>query len=452
MVVLILAAAQKRWKFPVSCVRSTHRRTLKLSSFDLRGTPVLKLTESRGSDFSFFVLLPADLASRSWSELFRFTQHWIASLDILPPPPLSLSSPPSGSAKSYAQAVGGSFSLSGACGATSCGSSTGILVEKVGVADRQSYLDQCIVFRFLSTDSVDWASFHRWTHRSWGIPVDTHIQKLGDGLWLMHCGSSKKIRGAFRRGGGLGHYQGHSPAPSLQRLIPSVRRFLWLLPQFREWGSLSSVRIRFRLKGSIPEEIPICYEDRIYPVSVVLDAPPPSRSVYSSSNSAFDWREKKKSICSLAVASSSQRRSSVPHVSFPSSPVDFAARSATSSVFSTGVEEPSITDLIAPPKAGTLTKPAAVSLPQFVLSAYPSPNPPRYCCSFVGFRLEKDGSLLLSQVSRLRRTDLVLLPPVIGSPSLSCLEPLRTCLPGRQAGLWFGHVPSSPPSFSRTSP
>ncbi|CAN1823887.1 Putative ribonuclease H protein At1g65750, partial [Linum perenne] len=41
---------------------------------------------------------------------------------------------------------------------------------------------------------IDWSSFRRWAHQNWASSLDVDFQKLGDGLWLLECGSSEKVK------------------------------------------------------------------------------------------------------------------------------------------------------------------------------------------------------------------------------------------------------------------
>ncbi|CAN1823890.1 hypothetical protein LINPERHAP1_LOCUS30563 [Linum perenne] len=70
----------------------------------------------------------------------------------------------------------------------------GICVKDVGVDDRLAFLERCIVFRFVSSECIDWSSFRRWAHQNWASSLDVDFQKLGDGLWLLDCGSSEKVK------------------------------------------------------------------------------------------------------------------------------------------------------------------------------------------------------------------------------------------------------------------
>ncbi|CAN1187278.1 hypothetical protein LINPERHAP1_LOCUS1538, partial [Linum perenne] len=80
---------------------------------------------------------------------------------------------------------------------------------------------------------------------------------------------------------------------------------------FEKGDSLSSVRICFKLKGGIPEEIPIYHEGFVFPVKVELESPPPSRVCSFPVGSVPDWNPKLKS--SVFSPSVIPKRSAHPH-------------------------------------------------------------------------------------------------------------------------------------------
>ncbi|CAN1800029.1 hypothetical protein LINPERHAP1_LOCUS22361, partial [Linum perenne] len=289
---VLQVSSQNSWKFPASCERSTPNRTLKISTFSLRGLPVLKLIESCDRDKYFFVLIPADSIAPSWFDFVRLTQNWIAARNILPPPPM-LSTPGRfvSPHKSFAQAVGSPLSVSGSCEIQKFGSMDGICVKDVGVDDQLAFLERCIVFRFVSSECIDWSSFRRWAHQNWVIQLDRWIpvaDRSGvllsdDVVWATFRGIPLHLRSTalFHQ---LGDICGH---------------FL----SFEKSDSLSSVRICFRLKGVINEEIPLCFKGLVYPVSVELDSPPPSSCCRFPSDSAPVWHSKRKSVLQTYSAS-----------------------------------------------------------------------------------------------------------------------------------------------------
>ncbi|CAN1824707.1 hypothetical protein LINPERHAP1_LOCUS30877 [Linum perenne] len=97
--------------------------------------------------------------------------------------------------RSFAQVVAGQkFSLLGRCSSVMVGGLEGIRVEPQGVDERLQFLAGCLVFRFWSSERVEWSSFRRWAMRSWGVELDSPIQKLGDCLWLLSFGSEEKVK------------------------------------------------------------------------------------------------------------------------------------------------------------------------------------------------------------------------------------------------------------------
>ncbi|CAN1807427.1 hypothetical protein LINPERHAP1_LOCUS25020 [Linum perenne] len=248
---VLQVASLNRWKLLDSCNSSSARRSLKVSSFTLRGSPVLKIAESCAEDKTFFVLIPSASSSTGWPEFLRLTQCWIADLGILPPPPA-----PIGLRKSFAQVVSGAFPDQGRCVATLFGSSSGVLVEDLGVDDRRSYLDCCIVFRFLSSERIDWVSFRRWAHRNWGTPIEASFQKLGDGLWLLHCDSLAKVERILS----LDRWLFGQIAIQLDKWIPEAGRSGVLLGNDVVWVTIRGIPIHLRSPDLFRQLGDICGE------------------------------------------------------------------------------------------------------------------------------------------------------------------------------------------------
>ncbi|CAN1759419.1 hypothetical protein LINPERHAP1_LOCUS7119 [Linum perenne] len=475
-------ASQSGWKLPVPCEFSSVKRTLKLSSFFLRNSPVLKISELCANDKSFFVLVPADSSSSSWLRLLQSTRNWIASLGILPPPPaFSVPGSPLSPTKTYAQVVGSSWSVQGRCEISQIGVSPGVLVKEDGIADRRAYLDRCLVFRFHTSDSIDWPSFRRWAHRNWGSPLEAEFQRLGDGLWLLFCGSSDKVNRIIA----LDRWLFGKIVIQLDRWIPEAGRSGVLLSKdvvwatirgiplhlrssdlFRQLGdvcgrfqsfekgdSLSSVRICFTLKGGIPEEIPIFHGGFIFPVKVELDSSPPSKVCSFPVGAAPVWNPKLKSsafspsvspllaapqscasVDPLGASSSSAAKVFIPSSAPLNRTVDVPRRSfslaAEHAVPSTDVVFPS-REVFSVPKVSETSSFYPTDLCQAPASSDLSPLSPRSKSCFVGFRLDRDEGIYLSFSSVSSQSNI----------SLLCSGPLR--LWGRDLNLSFG--PVSPP-------
>ncbi|CAN1152601.1 hypothetical protein LINPERHAP2_LOCUS18844 [Linum perenne] len=337
---VLQVASQNDWKLPASCVRTTTRRVLKISSFSLRGSPVLKISESCGNGKVFFVVIPADPDTTGWLSFLLFTQRWIASLGILPPPPtLSATSRAfTDPHKTFAQVVSGFLPDKGRCSASALGSVPSVTVESEGITERRAFLERCIVFRFLSSDRIDWIAFKQWAHRNWDSQLDAVFHKLDDGLWLLHCGSSAQVdrilsseRWCFDQvvlqidkwipeAGRSGVLSNEDVVWVTIRGIPLHLRSQELFRQlgetcghylgFESGDTLSSIRIRLRLKGAIPAEIPINHGNLSFPVRVTPDSIPPARCYRLPVVSTSDLRSKNKGVLCFSSPSSSTLRSS----------------------------------------------------------------------------------------------------------------------------------------------
>ncbi|CAN1837356.1 hypothetical protein LINPERHAP1_LOCUS35074 [Linum perenne] len=64
---------------------------------------------------------------------------------------------------------------------------------------------------------------------------------------------------------------------------------------FENGDSLSSVRLKVRLTGVLPEEVPICFEDMVFPISIDREGLPISGSLQTSAAVVHGWRGKGKS-------------------------------------------------------------------------------------------------------------------------------------------------------------
>ncbi|CAN1768371.1 hypothetical protein LINPERHAP1_LOCUS10605 [Linum perenne] len=294
---VLLVASLIGWKFPSSCFLNSSRRTVAVSSFVMEGEQLLKIVESCSNGSFFFVLVPAASSFEGWKKFLSLCQGWIASALAPPPPPPSRSSRP---VVSYANLVKGpSLSSDGRCLGSEVQGCSGVRVEKDGIQEWLDYLDRCVVFRFCSQDSIDWAQFRRWANINWGSALNAPLQKLDDDLWLLFCDSKAKVdritslnRNSF----------GDVPI-LLDKWIPDAGRskvlagdnILWLTIRgipvhlrssdlFRQIGSecgvflgfetcnsLSSVRIKIRRVGDIPDSLPIFFENSVFRVEVSSD-------------------------------------------------------------------------------------------------------------------------------------------------------------------------------------
>ncbi|CAN1143919.1 hypothetical protein LINPERHAP1_LOCUS23803 [Linum perenne] len=127
---------------------------------------------------------------------------------------------------------------------------------------------------------------------NWALPVDTPIQKLDDGLWLLFCGSSTQVNRILA----LNRRSFKGTLLQIDKWITEVGRsnvlsrdnVIWAsingIPLhlrssdlfrhlgdycgtflgFELTGSLSSVRIKIKLKGDLPESIPVNFGDQFF--------------------------------------------------------------------------------------------------------------------------------------------------------------------------------------------
>ncbi|CAN1792233.1 hypothetical protein LINPERHAP1_LOCUS19590 [Linum perenne] len=190
------------------------------------------------------------------------------------------------------------FCLSRCSGSREAGC-PGIEVNKDGDQERLAFLDSCLVFRFCSHDPFDWPRFRRWANRNWGSAVNAPLQKLDDDLWLLFCDSKAKVDRILsinrnRYGDILILLDKWIPEAGRSKVL-AREKVVWITIRgipvhlrssdlFRQIGSecgtflafetcssLSSVRIKIRLTGILPEFIPIKFEGKVFPVQVIPD-------------------------------------------------------------------------------------------------------------------------------------------------------------------------------------
>ncbi|CAN1189054.1 hypothetical protein LINPERHAP2_LOCUS39685 [Linum perenne] len=417
---VLQVASESNWSFPASCTSSSFRRSLSVCAFNSSRGRMLKMSELCSNGKSFFVIIPAESSQGGWWGFLRLLQAWIVG-SLAPPPPAG---PPPSSAgssllpsslgKSYAQAVkGDSWSTVGRCVLESVDGIAGVRVENEGVQERLSFLDNCIVFRFISYEVVDWTAFRRWANRSWGTAIDASLLQLDDGLWMLHCDSKSKVNRILS----INRWSFGDKVLLLDRWIPEAGRskvllnneVVWITVRgipihlratdlfrqiglscgeylgYEETNSVSSIRINIRLVGVLPEEIPVCYKDWVFPVSVEADVVGLSPFQLRTTSEAGRWRSKRKAsllphsppdlVCTVSssgLQSAETKRfhgDSPPNPVFGSSPemVKRSPEVLQSSELTVSTENPS-EDVICSP---------------------------RTCCNFVGLKLDDSDRLSL---------------------------------------------------------
>ncbi|CAN1176148.1 hypothetical protein LINPERHAP2_LOCUS32378 [Linum perenne] len=410
-------ASSQDWKLPTVCDSASTRRTISVSTFSTATGRNLKIAELCSNGKCFFVLIPSDEGSTGWWSLLRLLQSWIAAA-LAPPPPLLPTRKASGAiSSSFAQVVRGpSLSSQGSCESLTVDGVAGIKVDFLGVSDRLKFLDCCVVFRFCSHEPVDWSAFRRWAMHKWDAAADTKIQRLGDGLWLMFVDSKSKVDKIINQN----HWSFGERRMLIDRWIPSARRsnvllkddVVWIIARgipihlrsqdlFRKLGSacgdylehedcesLSSIRIKIKLSGTLPEEVPICFEDRVFSVSIEKESVDLPKALPISSVSKGRWRNKGKvalfpksappvsEICSSSKGPMPPIESLAP----PSSALGPSPEVDNSRVVSIGSHQ--------------RTDTTDVSIETEVYK-------PRNCCNFVGLRLDSSDRLWISSFSGL---------------------------------------------------
>ncbi|CAI0400845.1 unnamed protein product [Linum tenue] len=193
-------------------------------------------------------------------------------------------------------------------------------VSREGVDERLNFLGRCLVIRPISISEVFskclLSDFNRWARRVWAIDDNFGIEELEDGCWLLICPSvaeALRIRklqhSQFRSfrfkismwNPNIGRDAGH-PGKETWLLVFGIPLHLKSMNLFKsigdfcgkfidiDWSSWCSsvIRIRTQILGPIPSEVPVCYEDKVYPVRI--EVPPASiPAVKSSGDLRLKW-------------------------------------------------------------------------------------------------------------------------------------------------------------------
>ncbi|CAN1157690.1 hypothetical protein LINPERHAP2_LOCUS21696 [Linum perenne] len=171
------------------------------------------------------------------------------------------------------------------------------------------FLRRCVVFRFSGDEEVDWTEFQTWSQRNWGIARCSVIRPVGDDLWLLECASEKEVLrivalGRWRFKGLVIQLDrwikmaGHSNvlwesdvAWVVVRGIPLHLRSSELIRSLgeacggflsaTEGTDMSSVWIKVKIRGPVPEVIPLYEGMEVFPVTVGFEAgvPVPAQEV-----------------------------------------------------------------------------------------------------------------------------------------------------------------------------
>ncbi|CAN1152084.1 hypothetical protein LINPERHAP2_LOCUS18521 [Linum perenne] len=340
----LLVAKDNSWVFPSSCQSRSSRRLISVGR-PSKGSSFLKISETCRNGKIFFVLVPKDPNQSGWCSFIRLIQARLGPRPSTVRPVGSVFSRLSSPHRSFAEVTAGrSFPLEGRCSLVRFGSLPGIKVEEHGVKERTSFLECCLVFRFASLENVDWTGFRSWAHLNWGISKEASFSSVGDGLWLLFCGSKEKVSQilALKRWlfGQIAIQMDHWIVDAGRSNVLLEKEVVWVrirgIPlhlrspdlfsqigntcgsfiSFEDGGSLSSVRILVRLRGVLPEEIPICYDGVIFPVRVEPESIISPSCLGDELSPERLWRSKGK-----ASLSSFGDCRPAPHIAESSSPV-----------------------------------------------------------------------------------------------------------------------------------
>ncbi|CAN1173960.1 hypothetical protein LINPERHAP2_LOCUS30993 [Linum perenne] len=345
---VLLTAKSSNWHLPKSCFASSVRRRVEALKFNLKGVSMLKVSEICPSGQVFFVLIPADSKSGGWMSFLRTIQD---ILDIKPSKSLAIPT------RSFAEVVAGpSFPLSGRCSKSNIEGEGSILVEDVGIKDRQVFLSKCLVMRFVGSQPLRWDEFRKWSSSSWGIPVASSFLPLGDDLWMLVCSSVSEVERilALKRwrfkdwdifmdvwtkaAGRSRVLEDSNTAWVVVRGIPLHLRSMELFRQIGDYCggfisaedgvSLSSIRLKVTGGSLIPDELPIRHGSEIFPVRIEAEAPSPLSAHGNLSSFLSKWKAKGKFFKVGSAGSGGVSSSALPISPMVKGSSSSAARSA----------------------------------------------------------------------------------------------------------------------------
>ncbi|CAN1134176.1 hypothetical protein LINPERHAP2_LOCUS8109, partial [Linum perenne] len=312
---VLRVAEGSKWFIPGVCESASDRRSVVVAKVLIKGTATLKIIERCSNGQVFYVLIPAADSSGGWSPLRELLQGFCNVKPDPIPPSLAFG------ARSFAEVTTAQgLPIGGRCGDTLVEGETMIHVEAEGVKERRAFLDKCLEFRFKEGLPIPWNRFRQWMLRHWGVALNELCYPLGDDLWLLECGSSTEVDRilALKRflfedspllvdrwiamAGRSSVLQENDMVWLNVHGIPLHLRSSALFEKIGDWcggfvkaeegASLSDVRIKIRVQGAIPEEIPICFEKEIFPVRVVPVVPKPISNHGRRESFMGSWRAK----------------------------------------------------------------------------------------------------------------------------------------------------------------
>ncbi|CAN1181585.1 hypothetical protein LINPERHAP2_LOCUS35486 [Linum perenne] len=289
---VLKVARENRWSFPRGCLLDSARRRIVVARFKVKGLPILRISECCANQKVFFVDVPSDDSYGDWSSLLRFVSQVMGAGRLRGT---------RHAGRTFAEVVGSpGFPAQGRCSFEVVDGEHRVSVSDEGLAERLSFLGRCLVLRFTGEEAVIWPDFWRWILRSWGIPSESEILPLGDGLWMLVCSSTQvvnrtlalnrvifgkieiKMDAWITMAGRSSVLMDSDVAWVSIRGIPLHLRSNDLVKSLgeacgvflvaAEGSDLSSARVKVRLRGSFPSTISVVSGDECFPVSMELEA------------------------------------------------------------------------------------------------------------------------------------------------------------------------------------
>ncbi|CAN1158043.1 hypothetical protein LINPERHAP2_LOCUS21910 [Linum perenne] len=297
-------ARSTNWAFPKEYSTNSFRRSISVVRCLHRGKPALKISEKCSSGKLFFVVIPSLSVSGDWTEFLKLLQDLVVVRSSDPPKLLS---------RSFAKVVAlKGLPKSGRCSSTVVDGVEMIKVFDEGVSKRLDFLSKGLVLRFSEPQAVVWEAFRVWAHRQWGIPVSATFLSLGDDLWFLACGSILEVNRILahkRWSFGDVRIQMDTWIKMAGRSNVTLESgFAWVTARgiplhlrspdlFRQLGdfcggflcaedglNLSSIRLKVKVGGVIPDEVPLCHGCEVFPIRLEPDGwiPVPRHGVKDS--------------------------------------------------------------------------------------------------------------------------------------------------------------------------
>ncbi|CAN1224018.1 hypothetical protein LINPERPRIM_LOCUS2204 [Linum perenne] len=276
---------------------------------------MLKVSEKCPTGQVFFVLILADVKTGGWMFFLQNIQELLefkpSKAEVIP-------------TRSFAEVVAcPSFPLIGRCSKTSLVGEGSILVQDVGVKDKQVFLSKCLVMRFVGAHPLRWDEFRKWSSIAWGIPVASTFLPLGDDLWMLVCSSVSEVerilalkRWRFKDWDifmdvwtkSAGRSKVIEKSNTTWVVVRGIPLHLRSMDMFRKLGyscggfisaedgvSFSSIRLKVSGGSPIPAELSICHGSEVFLVCIEAESPSP---LYGHGDvSSFPSKRKAKGKC-----------------------------------------------------------------------------------------------------------------------------------------------------------